>query len=226
MILSYRKIIVIFLLLWSIQTLDAGRNPTRGKQGMVVSADKYATEVGVQVLEKGGNAIDAAVAVGLALAVTYPQAGNLGGGGFMLIRTNEGEFNALDYREKAPLAAGKEMYLDDNKEVIPNLSTSGYLASGVPGTVTGLYQAHEQFGSLNWTEVVQPAIDLAIEGFVVDRFLEISLKENLDDFEPFPPTMKIFTKEGKVIGEGETLFRKRSCSHTTIDPKIRTFRIL
>jgi gamma-glutamyltranspeptidase/glutathione hydrolase len=172
---------------------------------MVVTADKYATSVGIQILEKGGNAIDAAVAIGFALAVSYPQAGNIGGGGFMLIRTAEGYNYALDYREKAPFTAQKEMYLDENHQVIPNKSTSGYLAIGVPGTVMGLFRAHEKFGSLDWKSLVQPAIDLALNGIIVDRFLEESLEENYTDFLPFPSTMAIFTKSGNSYKEGERL---------------------
>jgi len=203
-----RNFLIFIILFWSEQTLIAGRLPIYGKQGMVVTADKFATAVGIQVLEKGGNAIDAAVAVGFALAVTYPQAGNIGGGGFMLIRTNKGEYHALDYREKAPIRARKDMYLDENRDVIQGASTSGYLAIGVPGTVAGLYRAHEKFGLLNWAELTQPAIDLAMNGFIVDRFLEKSLEENLDDFEPFPPTIDIFTKSGEVIREGELFVQK------------------
>jgi gamma-glutamyltranspeptidase/glutathione hydrolase len=188
--------------------LYAGVQPTRGKNGMVVTADKYATEVGIRVLENGGNAIDAAVAIGFALAVSYPQAGNIGGGGFMLIRTADGEYYALDYREKAPKAAWKDMYLNENGQIIQNASTSGYLAIGVPGTVAGLYLAHDELGSLSWAELLQPAIDLALEGIVVDRFLEKTLIENLDDFLPYPPTMAVFTNSGTVLSEGERLIQE------------------
>jgi gamma-glutamyltranspeptidase/glutathione hydrolase len=175
---------------------------------MVVTADKYATAVGIQILNKGGNAVDAAVAVGFTLAVTYPQAGNIGGGGFMLIRTNDGEHHALDYREKAPMAAYKDMFLDENNEVTSNASTSGYLAIGVPGTVSGLYRAHDKFGSMSWSALIQPAIELAQNGFIVDRFLEESLEENLEDFEPFLPSMEIFTNSEVGIRAGDTLYQK------------------
>jgi gamma-glutamyltranspeptidase/glutathione hydrolase len=171
---------------------------------MVVTADKYATDVGVEVLLKGGNAIDAAVAVAFALAVSYPQAGNIGGGGFMVIRTSKGEKFALDYREKAPMAAHKDMYLDSDGQVIDKASVSGYQAVGVPGTVAGLFKAHKKFGKLNWQELVQPAIDLALNGIIVDRFLEESLNDNLEDFLPFPSSMAIFTNSGSVLREGET----------------------
>jgi gamma-glutamyltranspeptidase/glutathione hydrolase len=182
--------------------------PSRAKNGMVVTADKYATAVGVQILEKGGNAIDAAVAIGFVLAVSYPQAGNIGGGGFMIIRNAEGDVYALDYREKAPRFAHQDMYLDENNLVIEGASTSGYLSSGVPGTVSGLYHAHEKLGSMNWVDLLQPAIDLALEGIIVDRFLGESLEENLDDFLPYPSTMDVFTNSGRALQEGERLIQK------------------
>jgi len=175
---------------------------------MVVTADKYATEIGIQVLKRGGNAIDAAVAIGFALTVSYPQAGNIGGGGFMLVRTAEGEQYALDYREKAPLVARKDMYLDEDNQVLENTSTSGYLAIGVPGTVAGLFRAHNKLGSLSWPELVQPAIDLALEGIIVDRFLENSIEENLNDFLPFPSSMAVFTNSGAALKEGERLIQE------------------
>ena len=208
MILTARIFLIGIISLWFTQSLVAGPQPNHGKQGMVVTADKYATAVGIQVLEKDGNAIDAAVAIGFTLAVSYPQAGNIGGGGFMLIRTGDGEYHALDYREKAPSAAQKDMFLDENNNVIADASTSGYLAIGVPGTVAGLYLAHEKFGSLAWADLIQPAIELALNGIVVDRFLEESLEENIDDFSPFSPTKDIFTNAGEVIREGDTLIQK------------------
>jgi gamma-glutamyltranspeptidase/glutathione hydrolase len=137
------------------------------KNAMVVSAHQEATRVGVEVLKKGGNAVDAMVAVHFALAVVYPNAGNLGGGGFMVYRTDGGEAHTLDFREKAPLAASKNMYLDADQEVIPGLSTEGYKAAGVPGSVAGMVEAHKRFGKLSWTELVAPAVKLAEEGFAL-----------------------------------------------------------
>jgi gamma-glutamyltranspeptidase/glutathione hydrolase len=122
--------------------------PVRGQQVMVASASDYATRAGLEILRKGGNAVDAAVAVGLALAVAYPIAGNLGGGGFMVVRTAAGKTVAIDYRETAPAKAGRDLYLDASGRVIPNASTTGYLAPGVPGTVAGLSLALEQYGTL------------------------------------------------------------------------------
>jgi gamma-glutamyltranspeptidase/glutathione hydrolase len=134
---------------------------------MVVSAHPLASQVGIDILKKGGNAVDAAIAVQFALAVTFPAAGNIGGGGFMVVRMNDGSFAALDYRERAPSAATTGMFLDDKGEVIPNLSTEGHLASGVPGSVDGMVEAHKRYGSLPWKDLIQPAIDMALNGIIV-----------------------------------------------------------
>ncbi|NEW78083.1 MAG: gamma-glutamyltransferase [Gelidibacter sp.] len=134
---------------------------------MVVSAREEASKIGVAILKKGGNAFDAMIATELALAVAYPFAGNIGGGGFMVYRTNDGKTGALDYREKAPLAASKNMYLDENGNIIESKSTLGAMAVGVPGTVDGLFKVHEKFGSLPFSVLIQPAIDLANKGVVV-----------------------------------------------------------
>lgn len=138
-----------------------------GRNGMVASAHPAASAVGLAILKAGGNAVDAAVAVHFALAVCYPFAGNLGGGGFMVYRDRAGKSYTLDYREKAPRAATKDMYLDSAKNVINGLSTSGHLASGVPGSVDGMVEAHKRFGKLKWAQVLQPAIDMAERGFVL-----------------------------------------------------------
>jgi gamma-glutamyltranspeptidase/glutathione hydrolase len=139
------------------------------KHGMVVSAHPEASAIGIETLKKGGNAVDAACAVELALAVSYPVAGNIGGGGFMIVRLNNGESFALDYREKAPLASTKDMYLDKNGEVVEGLSTDSHLAVGVPGTVDGIIKAHSRFGKLNFKDIIQPAIDLAKNGFPITQ---------------------------------------------------------
>ena len=134
---------------------------------MVVSAHPIASKVGVDVMKNGGNAIDAAIAVQFALAVVYPSAGNIGGGGFMVVRLAEGETNTLDFREKSPSKSSRDMYLDENGDVIPDLSLLGHLAVGVPGTVDGMVNAHEKYGSISWDDLVQPSIDLAKNGFVL-----------------------------------------------------------
>ncbi len=154
----------------SDQQLDACLNKTCiSSDAMVVSANKEATRIGVEVLKKGGNAVDAMVAVHFALAVVHPTAGNIGGGGFMVYRTSTGEAFTLDFREKAPLAATKDMYLDDQNQVIKHLSGTGYLAAGVPGSVAGMVQAHEKFGKLSWAELLSPAIALAENGFAISK---------------------------------------------------------
>ena len=132
---------------------------------MVVSAHPLASKVGADIMKKGGNAVDAAIATQFALAVVYPAAGNIGGGGFMVIRQADGATDALDFREKAPLAGGRDMYLDEDKNVIKGLSRTGHLAAGVPGSVDGMVKAHEKYGSLPWEDLLQPAIDLAAKGF-------------------------------------------------------------
>ena len=134
---------------------------------MVVSAHPLASQVGVDVLKQGGNAVDAAIAVQFALAVVYPVAGNIGGGGFMVIREATGLTDCLDYREKAPRAADRDMYLDENDNVIEDLSILGHLAAGVPGSVDGMFRAHEKHGSLPMEQLIQPAIDLAANGFAL-----------------------------------------------------------
>ena len=132
---------------------------------MVVSAHPLASQVGADIMKQGGNAVDAAIATQFALAVVYPAAGNIGGGGFMVIRQADGSTDALDFREKAPLAGGRDMYLDEDKNVIDGLSRTGHLAAGVPGSVDGMVRAHEKYGSLPWEDLLQPAIDLAADGF-------------------------------------------------------------
>ncbi|AOW20063.1 gamma-glutamyltransferase [Urechidicola croceus] len=151
--------------------------------GMIVSARKEASEIGVQILKKGGNAFDAMIATDLALAVAYPFAGNIGGGGFMVYRTSNGKTGALDYREKAPLLASRDMYLDDERNVIEGKSTTGALAVGVPGTIAGLFEVHKKFGSLPFKDLIQPAIDLAKKGVVVTQKQEKRLEKYNHFFE-------------------------------------------
>jgi len=136
---------------------------------MVVSAREEASKIGIEIMKQGGNAFDASIATSLALAVAYPYAGNIGGGGFMVYRKNNGDIGALDYREKAPLAATKDMYLDKDGNVIPDKSTLGAMAVGVPGSISGLFDIHKKFGSLPFEQLIQPAIDLATKGVVVTQ---------------------------------------------------------
>lgn len=150
----------------------SGQSIDRGliaQKAMVVSARAEASQIGVDILKKGGNAFDAMIATDLALAVSFPFAGNIGGGGFMVYRLKDGSYGSLDYREKAPAAAHRDLYLDQNGEVIPQKSTLGATAVGVPGTVAGLYAVHQKFGTLPWKVLLQPAIDLARKGIVVTK---------------------------------------------------------
>src|ERR1700678_2430028 len=143
------------------------KSPVRAAKGMVVSDELLASAAGVEILKRGGNAVDAAVAVGFALAVVFPQAGNIGGGGFMLVRMHTGEAHFIDYREQAPGAATANMYLDAQGNVVPGLSTRGYKAIGVPGTVAGLVYAEKTYGKLGLARVIAPAIKLATDGYIL-----------------------------------------------------------
>lgn len=175
------------------QSKEQPKPRTRGVIGdsaMVVSAHPLASEVGARILKRGGNAVDAAIATHFALAVTFPVAGNIGGGGFMVVRMNDGTTAALDFREKAPAKATTNMYLDKDGNVITNLSLYGHLASGVPGSVDGLVEAHKKFGTLEWKELVQPAIDLALNGIVLTereaKFMN-GAQENLSKYNSVKP---------------------------------------
>tara|TARA_B100000886_G_scaffold295559_1_gene222437 strand:- start:772 stop:2460 length:1689 start_codon:yes stop_codon:yes gene_type:complete len=157
-------------------------NKTKDIKAAVVSARKEASDIGISVLNKGGSAFDAMIATDLALTVCFPNAGNISGGGFLVYRMASGEVGSLDYREKAPLSAYEKMYLDANGDVIPEKSTLGGLAVGVPGTVAGLVEIHNKFGTLPWEDLVKPAIDLATNGYIVSEKQERSLKSKKDDF--------------------------------------------
>jgi gamma-glutamyltranspeptidase/glutathione hydrolase len=178
-----------------------------GQNGMVVSAREEASSIGLEVLMKGGNAFDAAVAVHFALAVVYPQAGNIGGGGFMLARTASGENIALDFREKAPTRAHKNMYLDKNGEVVPNLSTVGCLSVGVPGSVDGMETLHKKYGSLPWKDLVMPAVNLAKKGFIITELDAIELNKYLSDFRSLNPENSYFKKNGPFKA-GDTIVQE------------------
>ncbi|AWN50242.1 gamma-glutamyltransferase [Methylobacterium terrae] len=172
---------------------------------MVVTAQHYATQVGVDVLKQGGNAIDAAVAVGYALAVVYPAAGNLGGGGFMTIQRADGSRTFLDFREKAPLAATRDMFLDKAGNVVKGLSTKGFLAVGVPGTVAGLEEARAKYGTKPRAELIAPAIRLAEEGFTLDQGDVDMLATGTEDFGKDPASARIFLNQGRPYAVGERL---------------------
>ncbi len=174
-------IVMCIALLGAAQTggTDAQDLGVPSRAGLVVSTSAPASDVGAAVLQRGGNAVDAAVATAFALAVTLPGAGNIGGGGFMIVRDVSGKAFTFDYREKAPLKSKPDMYLDEQHKIIRRLTDEGYLAPGVPGTVRGLELAHKRFGKLPWKEVVTPAVRLADDGFVLSRSLANGLNRQL-----------------------------------------------
>ena len=175
---------------------------------MVVTAQAYATRIGVDVLKKGGNAVDAAVAVGYALAVVYPAAGNLGGGGFITLQLADGRKTFIDFREVAPLAATATMYLDQDGNVIPERSTRGHLAVAVPGTVAGLEFARETYGTRPRAELIAPAIRLAEAGYVLGQGDVEMLHEATEDFRRDAPSAAIFLANGKPFEAGATLVQR------------------
>src|SRR5256884_2061051 len=191
-----------------VTSLAASREPVRARHGIVASTNEIASRVGVDILKRGGNAVDAAIAVAFALAVTHPAAGNLGGGGFMMIRLRNGRTTAIDYREMAPAAATRNIYLDKNGKVIEGEggSIEGYRAAGVPGTVRGMELALKKYGShrLTWTQLIEPARKLAANGFTVNYNLARSLRGSRDYLSKFAETKRIYLNNGKFYNEGET----------------------
>lgn len=183
----------------------AQRQPVESTRGMVTSASEVASRIGVEILQKGGNAVDAAVATGLALAVTYPRAGNLGGGGFLLLRLADGRSTAIDFRERAPGGANRDMYLDAEGNVVAGRSTVGHLATGVPGTVAGFALALEKYGSgrISWADVVEPARRLAAEGITVTPALARDLRASENLLGKFPESKRIFLRDGRFYEAGE-----------------------
>lgn len=181
-------------------------HPVRAQQGMVASVDALATKVGVDILRQGGNAVDAAVAVGYALAVTHPQAGNIGGGGFMMLRTKDGNTTAIDFREMAPEQATRDMFLDDQGNPDSKKSLTSHLASGTPGTVAGFSLALEKYGTMPLNKVIRPAIKLAEEGFTVNDALADDLKTYGSEVIPDHANSRaIFWKNGEPLKKGDKL---------------------
>ena len=211
--MKMKKIVLVFIILSLFmqiftQVESASKKPVKAFNGMVVSSDSLATKVGVEILKRGGNAVDAAVAVGFALAVTYPQAGNIGGGGFMVIKMANGETVTIDYREKAPIKAHEDMFLDESGNFVPEKSQIGHLSVGVPGSVAGLLLALEKYGTMSRKEVLNPAIELAEKGFIVNEGLARAFKNAFEHFKKFPSTMKYFSKNGEPYKEGDLLIQK------------------
>lgn len=199
----------IFLLLFfsTVTCYPQSIKYAESKNGMVVSTEELATKVGVQILKKGGNAIDAAVAVGFALAVTYPTAGNIGGGGFMIAHMNDGKNIAIDFRETAPGRAVRDMYLDSLGNFIQKKSLEGGLAVGVPGTVAGLLYALDKYGTKPIDELIQPAINLAEMGFPLSKSNAKSFNDYKNNFNKFASTKEIFVKD-LPFKEGDIFYQK------------------
>ena len=205
--MTYSRWFVLALL--CVQTCQAASPaPAAAENGMVVTAQQHATRIGVEVLERGGNAMDAAVAVGYALSVVYPAAGNLGGGGFMTAQFADGRKTFIDFRETAPLAATANMYLDAQGNVVPDLSTRGYLAVAVPGTVSGLEYVREKYGTVPRAALIAPAIALAEKGFVLDQGDVDILHEGTEDFRKDAPSAAIFLAGNQPLEAGARLVQK------------------
>ncbi len=195
-------------LLWAAPAEAAAPPAVAARNGMVASAQTLASEVGVEILKKGGNAVDAAVAVGYALSVVYPAAGSLGGGGFMTIVFADGRKTFIDFREKAPLKATRDMYLGPDGEVVKDRSTRGYLAVAVPGLVGGLEYAREKYGTLPRADLIDPAIGLAENGFALDDADAFTLWAASARLRKFPTSAAIFLRDGKPLAAGDRLVQK------------------
>jgi gamma-glutamyltranspeptidase/glutathione hydrolase len=211
---ALRTSLIFLLVVFCAATQAAyaqGLRPTHAKKAMVVSIHPEASKVGTEIMRQGGNAVDAAVATGFALAVVHPAAGNIGGGGFMLLRKANGEVHFVDFREKAPKSASRDMYLDEHGNVIPKASLIGYKAIGVPGSVAGLVYAQKHWGKLPLRTVMQPAIRLARQG--VRLTYEEAQSMHDSDLAQFPDSKRIFQRNGKFYEPGE-LFRQPELART------------
>ena len=193
--IRFLKTLILISILTSCESQNEG---IVSKNAMVVSARSEASQIGIDILKMGGNAFDAMIATELALAVTYPSAGNIGGGGFMVYRKNDGSVGALDYREKAPIKSTKDMYLDENGDIIEGLSMIGALSVGVPGTIAGIFEVHEKFGSLPIKDIFEPVIKLAKDGVVVTEKQSQKIKENQQYFKLVNKTPTLFDKDFKT----------------------------
>lgn len=190
-----KTFVVTLSVLVSIAVFADGRTPLRAKNGIVASASEIASQVGVDIMKQGGNAIDASIATAFALAVTWPSAGNIGGGGFMVYHGADGHATTFDFREKAPLAATERMYLGLDGLVVDNSNHRSLLSVGVPGTVAGMYKAHEELGNLPWADLVAPAVKLAREGIPISWALYTGFQRNQSYWEQYPSSAEVFLKE-------------------------------
>lgn len=204
------KSLIFFITLSLVSTSfsEGGRTPLRVKNGIVTSASRLASAAGVDALKQGGNAVDAAVATALALAVSWPTAGNIGGGGFLVYHGDDGHATTFDFREKAAMAATEEMYLGLDGQVVNNSNHFGPLAVGVPGTVAGLWKAHQQLGSLPWEDLVAPAIALARGGISITYSLQTGFDRNMRRFSQYPASLAKFTNlDGTALELGDTWYQ-------------------
>jgi len=206
------KVFSLLMVLVLLQPAAESREPVYAQKAMVVAAEEHAVDIGVAVLRSGGNAVDAAVAVGFALAVTHPFAGNIGGGGFMLIRLADGRTTFIDFREKAPSRASRDMYLDSSGNPTED-STVGWRSVGVPGTVRGLELAHQKYGHKPWAELVSPAIDLARNGFPVSHAQMESWKYYDSLLSRFPESKHLFLKDGSYY-QWQEMFKQPELART------------
>ncbi len=201
------------------KTFASWREPVRAKHAIVASQHELASRIGVDIIKKGGNAVDAAIATALALAVVYPEAGNLGGGGFMLMRFKDGKTAAIDYREMAPQAASRDVYLDADGKLIrgEGSSTIGYRAAGVPGTIAGMEMAFKKYGSgkIKWSELVEPARKLAQDGYVLSYRLANLFKAYSRNLEKYEDSKRIFLNDGKFYDEGD-VFKQPDLAQTLL----------
>lgn len=209
-IIRFFILILLFSSLFFDQTVKAASiDPVRGKNAMVAAQHELASRIGVEIMKKGGNAVDAAIAVGLALAVVYPEAGNLGGGGFMVIRTKDGKFTTIDYREMAPVKATRDIYIDKSGKLIRGEGGSviGYRSAGVPGTPAGFDYAHKKYGSgkISWKQLVEPARQLALNGYVLSYRLAKLFRDYRENLEKYEDSKKIFLNNGKFYEAGDIL---------------------
>jgi gamma-glutamyltranspeptidase / glutathione hydrolase len=207
----HKSLILLLMALAAAPALRAAVQPAHAPHAIVASVHELASQVGVETMQAGGNAVDAAVATGFALAVVHPPAGNIGGGGFMLIRMADGKTHFLDYREKAPAAATREMYLDPQGNVIPDASEIGYKAIGVPGSVAGMVYAEHKYGKLTLKQVMAPAIRLAREGYVLSWEEAGDLQDR--HLAEFPESRRVFQRNGDFYKAGET-FRQPDLART------------
>ena len=210
---NFKIVLFLFLLVFTgtVSVGAAWREPVRAPRAIVASQHRLASEIGADVMKRGGNAVDAAIATAFALAVVYPEAGNLGGGGFMLIRFADGKTAAIDYREMAPAAANRNIFVDQNGNLIrgEGSSTIGYRAAGVPGTPAGLELAFKKYGSgkLTWAQLIEPSRRLAANGYVLSKRLADLFKSYRENLEKYEDSRRIFLNNGKFYNEGDRLIQ-------------------